>query len=68
MFDWAQALWMAAALVLLIKNWMDLWDLHAYATLSLGVVAVGFVFLIIQYVTRRPGCGKTPSSSRCCRR
>ena len=49
-FDWAQALWMAAALVLLITNWIDMWDLHTVAALPLAVVAVGFLFLITQYV------------------
>jgi hypothetical protein len=49
-FDWAHALWMAAALGMLWANWISLWDAHALATISLSTIAIGFVFGISQYL------------------
>ena len=49
-FDWAHGLWMVAALGILWANWISLWDFHGLATLSLGPIAIGFVYAIVQYL------------------
>src|SRR5579862_1969409 len=49
-FDWAHGLWMVAVLLLLIVNWLDMWDLHTVETMPLSIVLIGFVFLINQYI------------------
>jgi hypothetical protein len=48
-FDWAHALWMLAALMMLWANWISLWDLHGLNTLKLPTVATGFLFSILLY-------------------
>lgn len=48
--DWAHVLWMTVALATLVVNWISFWDVHAYATLSLASIAIGFVFSINQYL------------------
>jgi hypothetical protein len=48
-FDWAQALWMAAALITLWANWISLWDLHALTTFTLPTVATGFLYSMMLY-------------------
>jgi hypothetical protein len=49
-FDWAHALWMAAALAFLWANWISWWDVHALATFTLVTITTGFIFSIIQYL------------------
>lgn len=48
-FDWAHALWMGAALMVLWANWISLWDLHALRTLTLPTVATGFLYSMLLY-------------------
>ncbi|MBV9700399.1 MAG: hypothetical protein JO078_09775 [Candidatus Eremiobacteraeota bacterium] len=48
-FDWAHALWMGAALMILWANWISLWDLHALRTLTLPTVATGFLYSMLLY-------------------
>ena len=48
-FDWAQALWMGAALITLWANWISLWDLHALTTFTLPTVATGFLYSMMLY-------------------
>ena len=48
-FDWAHALWMGAALMLLWANWISLWDLHALGAFTLPTVATGFLYSILLY-------------------
>jgi hypothetical protein len=40
-FSWPHALWMLNALLLLVGNWMSLWDFHRQKTLSLAVIVGG---------------------------
>jgi hypothetical protein len=49
-FSLPQALWMLAALVSLIANWISLWDFHKLQTITLGTIFVGFVLSVIQYL------------------
>ena len=48
-FDWAHALWMGAALMVLWGNWISLWDLHGESTFTLPTIAVGFLYSILLY-------------------
>ena len=48
-FDWAHALWMGAALMLLWANWISLWDLHSMRSLTLPTVATGFLYSMLLY-------------------
>ncbi|MGC1379784.1 MAG: hypothetical protein WA814_02030 [Candidatus Baltobacteraceae bacterium] len=49
-FDWAHALWMAAAFALLWANWISLWDFHTLNTFTLATIAIGFLYSINQYL------------------
>jgi hypothetical protein len=48
-FSWPHALWMVDALLLLLANWIALWDFHRFETMSLGLIATGFVTVGAQY-------------------
>jgi hypothetical protein len=50
-FSWPHALWMGVALLLLLTNWIELWDFHKMETLPLSVIATGFVMVAVQYFT-----------------
>jgi len=48
-FSWPHALWMLNALLLLICNWISLWDFHRLKTMALPVFLCGFALVGIQY-------------------
>jgi hypothetical protein len=48
-FSWPHALWMLDALLLLLANWIALWDFHRFKTMSLGLIVTGFAMVGIQY-------------------
>lgn len=48
-FSWPHALWMGVALMLLLANWIELWDFHETKALSIGVIGVGFLTVAVQY-------------------
>ena len=48
-FSWPHALWMLNALLLLIVNWISLWDFHLLKTMTLPVFLCGFALVGIQY-------------------
>jgi hypothetical protein len=48
-FSWPHALWMLNALLLLIVNWISLWDFHVLKTMTLPVFLCGFALVGIQY-------------------
>jgi hypothetical protein len=48
-FSWPHALWMFNALMLLIGNWISLYDFHRMETMPIAVVATGLVFSGAQY-------------------
>jgi len=48
-FSWAHALWMFDALMLLIGNWISLYDFHRMETLPISIIAAGLVFSCAQY-------------------
>ena len=49
-FSWPHALWMLNALLLLICNWMSLWDFHRLKTMALLVIVAGVAFVVVQYL------------------
>jgi hypothetical protein len=50
-FSWEHALWMLSALLLLLGNWISMWDMHALDTIPLSMITGGFVFVVLLYVT-----------------
>jgi hypothetical protein len=48
-FSWPHGLWMLSALMLLLANWISLWDFHAQERLPLGLVLTGFLMVTILY-------------------
>lgn len=49
-FSWPQALWMIAALLLVIGNWISLWDFHNATTMSAGAIGILFAFSVMVYL------------------
>jgi hypothetical protein len=49
-FSWPHALWMVNALIVQFDDWLSLSDLRALKVLSLGIIAVNFGIVIIQYL------------------
>ncbi len=50
MFSPPHALWMLFALLLVIGNWISLWDFHNMATIPAIAIASGFVFNVLVYL------------------
>lgn len=48
-FSWPHALWMLNALLLLSGNWLSLWDFRGFDSMPLAMIAVGFMFSVLQY-------------------
>lgn len=48
--SWPHALWMLDALVLLVANWISLWDFHKETAISIGAIAIGFAYAVNQYL------------------
>ena len=48
-FSWPHLLWMLVALGNLSVNWISLWDFRTDGGLPLGIIATGFLFVIINY-------------------
>lgn len=48
-FSWPHMLWMLVALDNLAANWISLWDFRTGGALSLGTIAAGFMFVIVNY-------------------
>ncbi len=48
-FSLPQVLWMTAALLNLIANWISLWDFHTMASVALSVLLTGFILSMLQY-------------------
>ena len=48
-FSWAHALWMLDALLLLMGNWISLWDFHRMEALPIAVIGAGLVLSVTQY-------------------
>ncbi len=48
-FSWPQFLWMLVAMANLAVNWISQWDFRTERSLSLGTIASGFVFVVINY-------------------
>ena len=49
-FSWPHALWMLNALLLLVCNWISLWDFHTLKSMALPVVLGGFALVGVMYV------------------
>jgi len=49
-FSWPHALWMLDALLLLVCNWISLWDFHQLKSMTLPVILGGFALVGILYV------------------
>ncbi|HET9394390.1 MAG TPA: hypothetical protein VFO29_12815 [Candidatus Rubrimentiphilum sp.] len=49
-FSWPQALWMIAALLLVIGNWVSLWDFHNAVRMSAAVIGILFSFSVLVYL------------------
>lgn len=49
-FSLPQALWMLVALILVVGNWISLWDFHAVANITATAIAGGFAFSILVYL------------------
>lgn len=50
-FSWPHALWMANAALLLLSNWISLYDFRDMAAMSLGTILMLFVFVTTLYFT-----------------
>lgn len=48
-FSWPHAVWMFGVALMLVANWVTLWDFHELKTMSLAVVIGGIAISIIQY-------------------
>jgi hypothetical protein len=48
-FSWPHAIWMFAILLLLVANWISLWDFHALPQMSLWTIVTGVVLSVMQY-------------------
>ena len=48
-FDAAHTLWMFAALLSLIANWISFWDFHTFKELTLGTIVIGLILCGSQY-------------------
>jgi len=48
-FSWPHAFWMFAVLIMLLDNWISLWDFHAMKEMKLGVLVGGCVVSVVQY-------------------
>jgi hypothetical protein len=48
-FSWPHFLWMLVALANLTVNWISLWDFRTDRSLSLGTIASGFFFVVLNY-------------------
>jgi hypothetical protein len=48
-FSWPHFLWMLVALGNLSVNWISLWDFRTDGSLPLGIIATGFLFVIVNY-------------------
>lgn len=48
-FSWAHALWMATAFLLLVTNWIELWDFHQMDAMPLAALATGMAMVGVQY-------------------
>lgn len=48
-FSLPHLLWMLVALGNLCANWISLWDFRTGGSLSLGLVGIGFLFVIVNY-------------------
>jgi hypothetical protein len=49
-FSAPHALWMLVALVLVISNWISLWDFHTVTKITAAAISVGFAFSILVYL------------------
>ncbi len=49
-FSWPHALWMLNALLVQFDDWLSLSDLRTLKSLSLGIIAINFTIVIIQYL------------------
>jgi hypothetical protein len=49
-FSAPHILWMFIALILVIGNWISLWDFHVFTKITATVIAVGFAFSILVYL------------------
>ena len=47
--SWPHSLWMLTALANLVANWISQWDFRQMEPLSLGTIAAGLLFAIINY-------------------
>lgn len=50
-FSWVQTLWMVNAMVLLLNNWLSLWDDRALAHWDIASITLQFSFAVLQYFT-----------------
>lgn len=48
-FSWPHFLWMLVAMGNLAVNWISQWDFRSERSLSLGTIASGFIFVVINY-------------------
>ena len=49
-FSWPHALWMLNALLLLVCNWISLWDFHLLKSMTLPVILSGFALVGVMYL------------------
>jgi hypothetical protein len=49
-FSWPHALWMLNALLLLVCNWISLWDFHRLKSMTLPVILGGFALVGAMYL------------------
>ncbi len=49
-FSWPHGLWMLNALLLLLCNWISLWDFHQLKSMTLPVILGGFALVGVMYL------------------
>jgi hypothetical protein len=60
-FSWPHAFWMFAVLLILLDNWIALWDFHTLNEITLGVLVGGAVLSVVQYFI----CARLARLRRC---
>ena len=48
-FSLPHVLWMLTALLLVVTNWLSLWDFHNLTTMPQATIAAGFGFSVLSY-------------------
>lgn len=60
-FSWIHAFWMANAFVMIIANWISLWDLRTISAFGAGIIVFTFVLAFSNYLQAALVCPEMPA-------